>query len=220
MTQLILVSSIGQKKGQTLFAAHLATILAETKKTALIDFEPQNKVLQNFTERRKHISHENKLHLTTAHLQNNFSKETMQGFDFVVADAKDASLLEHADILVVLVSDDGVCELLKKDSAFLSAVWEAKKKRAARGLNAFHFFVLPNGDFSAQNKEQLKKDAPIIGCQITPALKDNSAYAKGLNDGITVLDKNLPFFEKTFNQDDFFARRNLKQIVQFILPNK
>ncbi|MBO4284959.1 MAG: hypothetical protein J5895_01850 [Alphaproteobacteria bacterium] len=220
MTRIILVSRIGQKKGQTLFAAHLATILAETKKTALIDFEQQDKVLQNFMERRKQISADKKLQLPVAQLQKNFSKETAQTFDFVVLDAKDASLFEHADILVVLVSDDGVGALLKKDSTFLSTVWEAKKKRAARGLNAFHFFVLPNGDFSVQNQAQIKKDAQIIGCQITPALKDNAAYAQGLNDGVTVLDKNLPFFEKTFNQDDFFARRNLKQIVQFILPNK
>ena len=66
----------------------------------------------------------------------------------------------------------------------------------------------------------MKKNASFAGYTLAPRILQNEAYGAGLKEGVTVLDKDMPFLEKKFNQDDFFARRNLKQILEFIWFDK
>ena len=65
-----------------------------------------------------------------------------------------------------------------------------------------------------------QKSAQQMGYAVAPVLEENKAYADGLAQGIGVLDKNLPFFNNKFSETDFFARRNLKQILEFIFADK
>ena len=66
----------------------------------------------------------------------------------------------------------------------------------------------------------LKKAAKLSGYRLAPVLNKNESYEKGIREGTTVLDKNLDFFKKDFSETDFWARRNLKQILEFIWSEK
>ncbi len=224
MAQIIYVSKAGNAKGQTLFAAHLATILAENKKTALVDFHPQNHLLEMFVAKRHHFNLKEKQKLPVpayvAYQKSTFA-ETASKYGFSVLDCSDPSLLKEADILITLVSEPAVAlELANQKSDISTAIWNAKKSRAAKGKNAFKHIILPTISFDKQTTQKLQKAAQQMGYAIAPVLEQNKAYAEGLLEGIGVLDKNLPFFKNNFNEADFFARRNLKQILEFIFADK
>lgn len=224
MPQVIYVSKAGKAKGQTLFAAHLATILAENKKTALVDFNPQNHQLEMFVAKRHHFNLKEKQKLPIpayiAYQKSNFA-EAISKYNFVVLDCSDPALLKEADILITLVREPSAAlDLANQKSDISTTIWNAKKSRAAKGKNAFKHIIIPTISFDKQTAQKLQKSAQQMGYAVAPVLEENKAYADGLAQGIGVLDKNLPFFNNKFSETDFFARRNLKQILEFIFADK
>ena len=224
MGQVIYVGKLGQAKGQTLFCAHLATILSEQKKCALIDFQPQNHLLEMFVAKRHHFNLKEKQNLpvpTYLAYHKNIVSESLKDYDFLVLDSSDRSLIKDADIVLTLVSDPALAlELSKKESEISNVLWNAKKERAASGKSAFKHVLIPTASFDMQTTEKLLKSDQKMGYMLAPVLENNPSYTKGLKDGVCVLDKNLPYFKNVFDETDFFARRNLKQILEFIFADK
>ncbi len=224
MAQIIYVGKLGQTKGQTLFCAHLATILAEQKKCAVVDFQPQNHLLEMFVAKRHHFNLKEKQNLpvpTYLAYHKNILSESSKDYDFLVLDSSDTSLIKEADIVLTLVAEPSLAlELSKKESEISNILWNAKKARASNGKNAFKHFLIPTASFDTQTTEKLQKSAQKMGYALAPVLQENPSYTKGLAEGICVLDKNLPYFKNVFDETDFFARRNLKQILEFIFADK
>ena len=224
MAEIIVVSKLGRKKGQTLFAAHLATFLAATYQTAIVDFEPSNHLLENFVAKRHffNLKHNQNLPVPAYfEYKPNLLSKISADFDFVILDDKGKYPLEAADVVLTLLSEEkALQEVTNKDSAFLQMLWRAKMARAKIGKNAFKHILLLNDLFDENQIERLKKNASFAGYAPAPRILQNEAYAAGLKDGVTVLDKDMPFWEKKFSQEDFFARRNLKQIIEFIWFDK
>lgn len=224
MAKIIVVSKLGRKKGQTLFAAHLAAFLATTHQTALVDFEPQNHILENFVAQRHffNLKHNQNLPVPTYfEYEPNLLSKVLADFDFAVLDTQQESLLEYADIVLTLLSEKQEIEMIgTKNSAVSNMLWRAKMNRAKQGKNAFKHVLILNDLFDEKDIRVLTKNASLMGYIVAPCLKQNQAYAEGLKKGVTVLDKDMPFLLKNFNEDDFFARRNLKQILEFIWSDK
>lgn len=224
MAEIIVVSKLGRKKGQTLFAAHLATFLAATYQTALVDFEPQNHLLENFVAKRHffNLKHNQNLPVPAYfEYKSNLLSKISDDFDFVILDDKGKYPFECADVVLTLLSEEkSVADVSSKDSAFLQMLWQAKMTRAKTGKNAFKHILVLNDLFDENQIQNLKKNASFAGYTLAPRILQNEAYGAGLKEGVTVLDKDMPFLEKKFNQDDFFARRNLKQILEFIWFDK
>ncbi len=223
MTQTILISELGSKKGQTLFAAHLAIILAEKYRTALVDGKMQNQVLQDFVAKRYLLNMEKNIGLNIPQYlsyRKNLFEEISTQFDFIVVDTFQLQALDQADLFVLLLSNDAVGELIHRNSAFLNEIWNVKKKRASKGKSTFKFVVVPSENLNDDNNVLLKKNAQFVGFRVAPELQSNEAYLQGIRTGVTIVDKNLPFLEKSFGIEDFFARRNLKKVVEFILSDK
>ena len=224
MAKIIVVSKLGRKKGQTLFAAHLAAFLATTHQTALVDFEPQKHILENFVAQRHffNLKHNQNLPVPTYfEYKPNLLSKISADFDFAVLDAKQESLFEYADMVLTLLSDKQEIKTIStKNSAFSNMLWQAKMNRAKQGKNAFMHVLILNDLFDESEIQNLKKNASLLGYLVAPYLKQNRAYAEGVKKGVTVLDKDVPFLLKNFDEDDFFARRNLKQILEFIWSDK
>lgn len=220
MAEIISISSFQNVKEQTLFALHLATFLAAEHRTALVDFLSGTHVLENFIAKRHYFNLKNNQNLPVpAYFENtkNLLSKILPDFDFVVLDDASGSLLEYADIVLTPVFDDLTVEMMcGRDSPLSKTIWQAKMNRAKKGKNAFKHVLIPSDLLKPEKINQLKQNASMAGYALAPSLIQNEAYKACLKDGVTVLDKDSSFLLKNFNQDDFFVRRNLKQILEFI----
>jgi len=220
MAKIIVVSKLGNQKGQTLLSAHLATFLAAQHKTAIVDFEPQNHILEMFVAKRCHfnLKHQQNLPVPSYFTyKKNLLTEIGESFDFIVLDTKETVFFQTADILLTLVSDHIAAESLsQKESPFAQMLWQAKKERAKTGKQAFKHILIPNISLSSEDMGMLKSAMSLMGYKIAPCLHHNPSYAEALHNGLTILDKDTPYLLKTLTQEDFFARRNFMHILQTI----
>ena len=224
MAEVILVSTPENLKEQTFFTIHLATFLAYLNKTALVDFLPETKVMENFVAKRHYYNLKNNRNLPVpTYFENtkNLLSKIRSGFDFVVLDDVNGTLFECADIVLMLITDEKSVDLITdKNSPLSKTLWQAKINRAKTGKNAFKH-VLIGGDFlSEEHIQKLKQNASLMGYVFVPHFAFGEIYKAFLKDGITFLDKDMPYLMKSFNQDDFFARRDLKRILEFIWSDK
>ena len=220
MAEIISISSFQKAREQTLFAMHVATFLAAAHKVALVDFLPQTHILENFIAKRHFFNLKNNQNLPVpVYFENtkNLLSKISPDFDFAVLDDASGSFLESADIVLTLVIDEAAADLLcDKDSYLSKTIWQAKMERAKKGKNAFKHVLIPCDVLNIEKINQLRKNASLLGYTVAPSLAQNEAYHACLKDGVTVLDKDGPYLLKEFNQNDFFARRNLKQILECV----
>ncbi|MBR2299892.1 MAG: hypothetical protein IJ870_04895 [Alphaproteobacteria bacterium] len=216
MAQIIYISDPQDKTKQTLFSAHLAIVLAEKNKTSLIS--NQNEKLEMFLAKRHHFNLKNNDTLPVpAYFSSLKNLNPKADFSFVVLDVHTFDFLKETDILLTFADNTDIAnDLTDVKSSLSSALWNAKKARGTMGKNAFKHFVVPSLNLDEQTLQKLRKSAMLSGYILTPPFDINPLYAKGFESGITFLDKNLPAFKKDFLQDDFFARRNLKHLLEFI----
>ena len=221
MAQIIFVSNFQNKAKQSLFAAHLALVLAEQSKTALI--AAQNEKLEMFLAKRHHFNLKNSQNLPVPayfNYQRNILNQTAD-FSFVVLDVDNFDLLRQTDILLSFADNPKAAnELSDVKSALSSALWNAKKERGTAGKNAFKHFVIPSLNLDEPTLEKLQKSAKLAGYILTLPFDLNSTYNQSFETGITFLDKNLSAFKKDFHEADFFARRDLKKLLEFIWADK
>ncbi len=213
----IFVVSPKQNKFQTIFAAHMAVALSGAFKTALVETSPKNDALQMFLAKRCHEGLKKNIDLSVPayfKFEKNIFKNLEEEYAFLVADAQNFENIESCDVLVVMASDDQDIEALaNQNGAFANMIWAAKKNRAKTGKDAFKCVVLPYQNLDIRKLEQT---LPMMGYVIGPKWEKNQIFIDGFQTGVTALDKNLPAFKKEFRADDFFARRNLKKIIEFI----
>lgn len=224
MAKIISVSASENLKDQTLLSLHLATFLAALHKTCIVDFLPQTHLAEKFVAQRHFFNLKHNQNLPVpAYFENtkNLLSKIGADFDFVVLDDASGSLLEYADIVLTLVDGEKTAQMLAdKDSPLLRKIWLSKIERAKKGKSAFKHILIPFDSLDSKQIEKLQQKASFLGYALAPFWRQNEAYYACLNDGITVLDKDMPYFEKNFNENDFFARRNLKQILEFIWADK
>ena len=224
MVKIILVSKFGAPKEQTLFCAHLATFLAHTKKTALVDFQPQTHLLEMFIAKRHYFNLENKQDLpvpTYFTYKKTLLDEISASFDYIVLDGSNADLFPAADILITLIAEPSAVQTLtQSDSVFVQTLWQSKKTRAKAGKNAFKHILIPTDSLQNEDILKLSQSASMMGYKVAPCFVKNASYEKAFNQGLTILDKDTPCLLKTFCSADFFARRNFQHILEFIWADK
>ena len=219
MGRLIYVSALKETTDKTLFAAHLATFLKETHSSALLDGTPQTHILENFIAKRYHFGLKNNISLPVPDYSE-FKKEKVQNYikkyDFIITDDPKLQSLKEAEKLFIIASFNEAINLTSSQSSFLSAVWEIKKKRASEGLSSFRSVLILNQKTNEENYKKLTENSKFTGLEIAPYILSSDDLKKSLQNGITVMDKNisLPHFEMTEN--DFFARRDLKKLLEYL----
>ena len=218
MVQTVFVLKSENSKRQILLGIYLAVFLAASYKTILVDGYPENHIIENSIALRHCLNLKNSLTLPAySMLKKNLTQEMMQSNDFVIAVADENALYEKADIIITLLTKQtNLDELTQKESAFNQMLWNAKIRRAKVSKNAIRHILLPTDDADLSHISDLQKNASMLGYQIAPQINFNNIDCEVFKTGITVLDKDMPFLKQSFNRNDFFARRNLKQIFEFI----
>lgn len=223
MAQIIVINSSNTQTGKTLFTAHLAVMLAKDYKTAVLD-DVNNSPLAMFIAKRYTLNmgeHYN-LPIPQYHsLKKGVLAELDNQYDAIILDSPDADYFQSADIvLTMLRGEEALQNLTAKNSLFASLIWEAKKQRAAAGKNSFRWIVCPNDNYSPENLQQLTNSGKFSGFTVAPLLNWRDEYGKGLQQGVTVSDKDRPELKTLFDLPDLYARRNLKKLTDFIWQNK
>lgn len=224
MAQVIVISSLNSRSGKTLLAAHLAVMLARDYKTAILGPCGTDSPLALFIAKRHtlNLGKNYDLPVPRCHpLQKDTFDTLCREADAVILDSPDAKYFQYTDILITPVTDkEGIGAVCDKNSLYASLVWEAKKKRAAAGKNAFRWIICPNGGCSPENLPELQNAGRLFGFAVSPQLSCRREYADGLKHGITVLDKDRPALKGLFGLPDLYARRELKKLADFIWQNK
>lgn len=219
MGRLIYVAALNETTDKTLFAAHMATCLKETYKTALIDGTPQTHILENFIAKRYHFELKNTIDLPVPDYYE-FKKEKLSSileqYDFVVTDEPNFQFLRNAEKLFVIVSCQEALELSSSKSSFLNSVWEIKKQRAAEGNNTFRCVLILNQEANQEDYKKIVNNAKFIGFEIAPYTLQSDELKQSMQTGITLMDKNIPLLNQKMTQSDFFARRDLKKFLEYL----
>ncbi len=213
----IFVYSPYDKHLQALLTAHFAIALSSKFKTAVVDCHLKNEILEMFLAKRHHLNMSKNIGLIVpAYFK--YQKDTLKNlsgeYEFVISDIENLKNTHECDILLIALAEENLPEISAKSSPLSDAVWQAKKRCAATGKNAFLSVVLPFGD---KKIDEPLKDASMMGHLVAPFLSEYKIFEQGFNQGITCLDKDLPDLKKDFGAQDFFARRNIKKIIEFIL---
>ena len=223
MVQVIVINSPNTQTGKTLLTAHLAVMLAKDYQTAVLD-NVNNSPLAMFVAKRYTLNLGKDYNLSIPQyysLKKSILPEINSRYDAIILDSPDAEYFQTADVLLTMLrGKDALQNLIAQNSLFASLIWEAKKQRAAAGKNSFRWIICPNDDYSPENMQQLKNAGRFLGFTIAPLLNWRDEYGKGLLQGITVSDKDLPEFKTLFDLPDLYARRNLKKLTDFIWQNK
>ena len=224
MAQVIVISSLNAQSGKTLLSAHLSIMLCKDYKTALFDSAAEQSPLAAFIAARYHLnlSKNYNLFVPTYHsLSKTELTNNLSHFDAIILDAPDSKFFPEADVLITPVKGkNGLDALNGAKAPFAALVWDAKKRRAAMGKNAFRWVVVPNDDFSSVEEQQLKKTGRFAGFEVAPRLSRRAEFETGLKTGVTVMDKDIKGLESLFKMPDLYARRNLKKLTDFIWQNK
>lgn len=224
MTQIIILNSVNSRSGKSLMSAYLATVLSKNYKTALMDCGNSSKSTAFFAAKRQKINREKNLGLPIFDYFP-FSKELFEkirsDYDFVILDSPDVSLFYEADILLTMMSArEGLDSLKFKNSLYAMLVFNAKKQRAIQGKSTFQWLVVPNDDYDKQDLDAVKQNGMFLGFKLSERLQKNEKLSQGLQNGVTVLDMDLPKLKKEFDLPSFALRRNLKKIFEIMWQNK
>ena len=223
MAQVIVINSPNTGSGKTMLSAHLAVILAKDYKTALLD-DINNSPLAMFVAKRYTLNLSKRYNLPIPQyysLKKGILSEINSQYDAIILDSPNAEYFQAADIvLTMLRGKDALQYLTAQNSLFAALIWEAKKKRAAAGQNAFRWIICPNDDYAPENLQQLKNAGKFSGFSVAPNLNWREEYGKGFRQGVTVSDKDRPELKTLFDLPDLYARRNLKKLTDFIWQNK
>ncbi len=222
MTQVIVINSINQNSGKTLIAAHLAVMLAKDYKVVLMDNAIKSK-LSDFIAKRQTINLSKNFNLPTPCYKslNKQNFHMIDDYDVAILDSPDSRYFPHADIfLTPLKSIEGLNSLNSHNSLYAKLIWEAKKQRAALGKNAFKWIIIPNDVLIQENMDILIKNSRLLGFSVAQRFSERKEFAIGLEQGITVLDKDMPCLKTLFDLPDLYARRDLKKLADFIWQNK
>ncbi len=218
---IILVSSADTKQDQSLFALHLAVGLSEKFKVAFIGCDTSFDIVHSFTKKRNENCNLHHIELPTPIFftyREKILEELGQDFQFAVISTQDLSLAQYCDTLITLVSSNkGIIALTSEDSSYAKQIWESRQKHTALKHKPFRMFVLAD---DVTLHEQLRKKASQTGYRLAPVFQNSQVYPEALTTGITVFDKNLPCFLNLFGEKDFFARRNLKRIIEYLFSDR
>lgn len=224
MTQIIVINSLNASSGKTLFATHLAVMLAKDYKIVVMDGLKTHSPLADFIAKRYTLNLHGKYNLPIPQYQSlnqRSMEDAMQNFDVVLLDSPDCKYYKNADVMLTLLSgEEGVNSVCQKNSLFASLIWDAKKSRAANGKNTFHWVVIPNDNLTTTQTESVVRNGKFLGFTCAPKLEKRKEYAQAMSSGITAVDKDLPELKTLFDLPDLYARRNLKKIADFIWQNK
>ena len=213
----VLISKL-DKNRPSFFAMHFAIALAENFRVALVNYDLSNDDLQSFMQKRQALCAKYDTSLPTPIYfsgRQNILEDLKRDFQFIILDGADLSQAKDCDTLLTIVTaNKDVHCLTDQKSDCATKIWQARQQRALLRQKPFDWVVLPVGP---QNSKELFKKAPLAGYRPAPELVEESACIKGLQTGLTVLDKNIPCFIPFFKSEDFFARRNLKSIIEFVL---
>lgn len=223
MAQIIVINSPNTQTGKTLFAAHLAVMLAKDYKTAVLD-DVNNSRLAMFIAKRYTLNLGKHYNLPVPQyysLKKGILSEIGSQYNAIILDSPDPEYFQAADVvLTMLRGKDALQNLTAQNSLFASLIWEAKKQRAAAGKNAFRWIICPNDDYLPEDMHQLKNAGKFLGFSVAPNLNWREEYSKGFRQGVTVSDKDRPELKTLFDLPDLYARRNLKRLTDFIWQNK
>ena len=224
MAQIIVINSVNRLTGKTMLAAHLAVMLAADYQTAVLDSAPAESPLAFFIAKRYNLNLNKNYNLPVPpyySLQKEKFEELNKTCDVLILDSPEEKYLQYADILITpFLGAEGLNAVSAADSLYAAFIWEAKKKRAALGKNAFRWIVCPNDNFIPEDINKLVSAGKILGFQLAPRLQQRAEYAEGLKNGVTVLDKDQPALKTLFDLPDLYARRELKRFAAFIWPEK
>ncbi len=224
MAQIVLVSSLNSSTGKTLLTAHLAVMLAGDYKTAVADDVAGESPLTLFTAKRHLLNLKQKYNLPVPDyfsLKDTSLADMLDKYDVILLDNPSGGYFSYADIVLTpLCGEEGTDAVVNRQSLYAALLWDARKKRAAAGKNAFRWVVVPNDDYSPRVYEAANKNSRLMGFTLSPGLPVRSEYAKGLESGLTVIDKDRPALKTLFDFPDLYARRDLKKIADFIWRKK
>jgi len=224
MAQIVIVSSLNSSTGKTLLTAHLAVMLAGDYKTAVADDTAGESPLAVFMAKRHLLNLKQKYNLPVPDyfsLKDTPLADMPERYDVILLDNPGGDYFPYADIVLTpLCGEEGTDAVVNRQSLYAALLWDARKKRAAAGKNAFRWVVVPNDDYSPQVYDAANKNSRLMGFALAPRLPVRNEYAKGLESGLTVIDKDLPGLKTLFDFPDLYARRDLKKITDFIWQNK
>lgn len=224
MAQVLVINSSNTGSGKTLLAAHLAVMLSRDYKVAVADSLKDESQLANFIAKRYNLNLVKNYNLPVPQyyaLKKDTLNEISKEFDVIILDSPESEYFKYADIFVTpLHSEEGINSLSSKNSLYASLIWEAKKQRAALGKSAFRWVACLNDDYTPEQLGLLEQNAKFLGFAVSPVLQNRNEYKLGLEQGLTVLDKDQPELKTLFDLPDLYARRNLKKIAEFIWQNK
>lgn len=219
MGRLIYVAALKETLDKTLFAAHIATCLKETFQTALLDGTAPTHLLENFIAKRYHLNLKNNIELPVPDYYE-FKKEKLPAllrqYDFIITDEPKFQSLKEAEKLFVVVSQEEAMNLTSSKSSFLNTIWEIKKQRAAEGNSTFRCVLILNQTITEQNHKKLSESAKFSGFEVAPYTLLSGNLKKSLQNGITLMDKNIPCLHHEMTESDFFARRDFKKLLEYL----
>lgn len=223
MVQIIVINSINRSSGKSLLAAHLAVMLAKDYKVVVMDDYAKSN-LSDFVAKRYALNLGKDFNLAVP-VYRSLNKENFSQadkYDVVILDSPSDKYFAYADVFITpLRGQEGLNSLVLRNSLYASLVWEAKKQRAAKGKNAFKWVVIPNDDtFLQEDYDKLNEAGKFLGFLVAPKIGYRKEFELGLEQGISVLDKDSPKLKTLFDLPDLYARRDLKKITDFIWQNK
>lgn len=224
MAQILVINSTNTGSGKTLLAAHLAVMLSRDYKVAVADSTKEESPLANFIAKRYNLNLIKNYNLPVPQYYS-LKKDTLNNisskFDIIILDSPESDYFKYADIfLTPLRSKEGIDSLSAKNSLYASLIWEAKKQRAALGKSTFRWVACLNDAYTPEQLQLLEQNSRFLGFVISPILQNRDEYKLGLEQGLTVLDKDQPELKTLFDLPDLYARRNLKKLAEFIWQNK
>lgn len=144
---------------------------------------------------------------------------------------------KYADTLITPISDsmvdlsvmadiDYAQEKIKGPGPYAEFIWDIKKYLASKGKPYLNWIVVGNkfSNFNSRNKNQvfayLEHLSKLYGFRFLPGLKDRVIYKELFLEGLTVLDMSHEKLKLKMSMSHLAAKREIKNLAEFICPDK
>ena len=144
---------------------------------------------------------------------------------------------KFADTLITPISDslidlsvvsdiDFAQNKIKGPGPYAEFIWETKKYLASRGKNYLNWIVVGNKAASINSKNKnivfnyLEEISKLYGFRFLQGLKDRVIYKELFLEGLTVLDMSHEKLKMKMSMSHLAARREIKNLAEFICPEQ